>query len=131
MELEQTFTIKQTADSIGISGDTIRYYEKIGLLPRAKRKENGHRIYQVKDIHTLRLISCLKKTGMSLFEMQPFLGVSIDTDASEHPELVDRLRNHRSNIVNQINSLRQVVEYIDMKLEDGEYRQSCSVESKV
>lgn len=53
---ELTFTIKQTAEQTGISADTIRYYEKIALLPRAERKDNGHRIYRQEDINTIRLI---------------------------------------------------------------------------
>lgn len=46
MKTEQTYTIKQTAGQTGISEDTIRYYEKIKLLPRVPRKENGHRSYR-------------------------------------------------------------------------------------
>ena len=45
---ELTYTIKQIAEQTGISEDTIRYYEKIKLLPRADRKENGHRVYRKK-----------------------------------------------------------------------------------
>ncbi len=130
METEHAFTIKQTAEQTGISEDTIRYYEKIALLPRADRKDNGHRIYRRKDIEAIRLISCLKKTGMSLEEMRPFLGVSIDADPAEYPELAERMRSHREYIVSQIASLQQVVDFIDMKLEEGRYRQDCSDESQ-
>ncbi|WP_435924621.1 MerR family transcriptional regulator [Paenibacillus sp. DYY-L-2] len=125
MEEEQTFTIKQAAEQTGMTEDTIRYYEKIGLLPRAERKDNGHRIYRQEGIETIRLIACLKKTGMPLEEMRPFLEVSIDTDPAEYPELVELLRNHRENIVSQIASLQQVVDFIDMKLEEGRYRRDC------
>ncbi len=128
MKENQTFTIKQTAKQTGISQDTIRYYEKIALLPRADRKDNGHRVYRQEDIKTIRLISCLKKTGMPLDEMQPFLAVSSDTDPAEYPELVEHLRSHRENIVSQIASLQQVVDFIDMKLEEGKYRRDCSDE---
>lgn len=130
MGVQQTFTIKQTAERTGISEDTIRYYEKISLLPRAKRKENGHRIYHQDDIHTIQLLSCLKKTGMPLEEMRPFLTFSADADPAEYPELVERLRSHRENIVSQIASLQQVVDFIDMKLEEGHYRRDCSDESQ-
>lgn len=130
METEHIFTIKQTAGQTGISEDTIRYYEKIALLPRADRKDNGHRIYRQKDVETIRLISCLKKTGMSLEEMRPFLDVSIDADPAEYPELAERMRSHREYIVSQIASLQQVVDFIDMKLEEGRYRQDCSNESQ-
>lgn len=128
MEAEKTYSIKQTADKTGISEDTIRYYEKIALLPRADRKDNGHRVYRQGDIHTIQLISCLKKTGMSLEEMRPFLAVSVEADPAEYPELVKQLRNHRDNIVSQIISLQQVVDFIDRKLEEGVYRRDCSDE---
>jgi DNA-binding transcriptional MerR regulator len=128
MKEEQRFTIKQTANQTGITEDTIRYYEKIALLPRVERKDNGHRIYRQEDINTIRLIACLKKTGMPLEEIRPFLAVSADTDPAEYPELVELLRSHRENIVSQIASLQQVVDFIDLKLEEGRYRRDCSVE---
>ncbi|MEK3963656.1 MULTISPECIES: MerR family transcriptional regulator [unclassified Paenibacillus] len=130
MKAEQTFTIKETAVQTGISEDTIRYYEKIALLPRADRKDNGHRVYRQEDIDTILLLSCLKKTGMPLQEMQPFLAVSADADPADYPELVEHLRNHRENIVSQILSLQQVVDFIDMKLEQRKYRRDCSDKSE-
>jgi DNA-binding transcriptional MerR regulator len=126
MKEEKSYTIKQTAEQTGITEDTIRYYEKIALLPRAERKENGHRIYRQEGINTIRLIACMKKTGMPLEEMRPFLAVSADTDPAEYPELVELLTSHRKNIVSQIASLQQVVDFIDMKLEEGRYRRDCS-----
>lgn len=131
METEQTFTIKKTAEQTGTSEDTIRYYERIALLPRADRKDNGHRIYRRKDIDAIRLVSCLKKTGMSLEEMRPFLAVSTDADPAEYPELAERMRSHREYIVSQIASLQQVVDFIDMKLDGGKYRQDCSDYSRI
>jgi DNA-binding transcriptional MerR regulator len=126
MKEEQSYTIKQSAEQTGITEDTIRYYERIALLPRAERKENGHRIYRQEDINTIRLIACLKKTGMPLEEMRPFLAVSADTDPAEYPELVELLTSHRKNVVSQIASLQQVVDFIDIKLEEGRYRRDCS-----
>ncbi|SFX03795.1 DNA-binding transcriptional regulator, MerR family [Thermoactinomyces sp. DSM 45891] len=123
---ESIFTIKQTADQTGISKDTIRYYEKISLLPRADRKDNGHRIYRQKDIDTIHLITCMKKTGMSLEEMRPFLAVPTDMDPAEFPELVESLKRHRETIISQISSLQQVVNFIDMKLAEGRYRRDSS-----
>ncbi|MBO9598328.1 MAG: MerR family transcriptional regulator [Cohnella sp.] len=125
-----TYTIKQTAEQIGISQDTIRYYEKIALLPRANRKDNGHRAYRQEDVDAIRLISCLKKTGMPLEEMRPFLAVSADADPADHPELVERVKSHRANIIDQIASLQQVVDFIDMKLSEGKYRRDCSDDSR-
>jgi DNA-binding transcriptional MerR regulator len=121
-----TYTIKQIAERSGMSEDTIRYYEKIALLPRANRRDNGHRVYGEEDIQSLKLISCLKKTGMPLEEMRPFLAVSADADPGDYPELAGKLRRHRDNIVSQIASLQQVVDFIDRKLEEGAARRDCS-----
>ncbi|MCM3698621.1 MerR family transcriptional regulator [Paenibacillus macerans] len=126
MNETEVFSIKQTAEQTGITEDTIRYYEKIALLPRAERKPNGHRVYYPEDVDTIKLISCLKKTGMALDEMRPFLTVSADADPVDHPELVQLMINHRANIVSQIASLQQVVDFIDLKLEQGVRRQECS-----
>ncbi|OZB96597.1 MerR family transcriptional regulator [Paenibacillus sp. XY044] len=126
MITEQSFTIKQTAELTGLSEDTIRYYEKIKLLPPADRKDNGHRVYRRKDIHTIKLISCLKKTGISLDAMKPFLKVSANPDPAEYLELIEMLRSHREDIVSQISSLQLLVDFIDVKLEEGRPRQECS-----
>jgi DNA-binding transcriptional MerR regulator len=124
--VEQTFTIKQASEQTGISKDTIRFYEKIMLLPRAERKENGHRVYRKEDIYRIKLISCIKKTGLPLEVMLPFLAASADTDSAGYTELVDQLRSHRENIVNQISSLQQLVDFIDIKLKEGRPRQEFS-----
>nr|WP_202128478.1 MerR family transcriptional regulator [Paenibacillus dendrobii] len=116
---EQMFTIKQAAEQTGISEDTIRFYEKIMLLPRAERKKNGHRVYRKEDIYRIKLISCLKKTGMPLEAMRPFLAASADTASTEYPELVDQLKSHRENIMNQVSSLQQIVDFIDIRLAEG------------
>lgn len=123
---EQRFTIKQAAEQTGISEDTIRFYEKIMLLPQAERKESGHRVYRKEDINRIKLISCLKKTGMPLEAMRPYLAASADTASAEYPELVDQLRSHRENIVNQISSLQQIVDFIDIRLKEGRPRKESS-----
>jgi DNA-binding transcriptional MerR regulator len=113
------YSIKETAERTGIPEDTIRYYEKIGLLPRAQRKGNSHRIYSDQDLETMKLISCLKKTGMSLDDIRPYLSLSLDSDLSEYPELHEMILNHKQKILEQIASLQQIVDFIDTKIEHG------------
>lgn len=115
----QGYSIKETAERTGIPEDTIRYYEKIGLLPRAQRKGNSHRIYSDQDLETMKLISCLKKTGMSLDDIRPYLSLSLDSDLSEYPELHEMILNHKQKILEQIASLQQIVDFIDTKIEQG------------
>ncbi|MNI42177.1 HTH-type transcriptional regulator YfmP [compost metagenome] len=113
---EDGLSIKAASEVTGISEDTIRYYEKIGLLPRAQRKGNSHRIYSERDIERMKLIACLKKTGMPLDEMRPYLKLSADSDLSEHPELYAKIQLHKQSILDQIASLQQIVDFIDSNI---------------
>ncbi len=51
---------------------TLRYYDKQGLLPFMERKESGYRIFSDGDIAMLRVIECLKKSGMSIKDIRQF-----------------------------------------------------------
>ena len=66
------YTIKDAARIMGVPTSTIRYYDKEGLLPFVERLASGYRIFTEKDIATLRIIDCLKKTGMSIKEIRQF-----------------------------------------------------------
>ncbi|WP_246098324.1 MerR family transcriptional regulator [Saccharibacillus brassicae] len=118
-ETTEGYTIKQTAELTGLPGDTIRYYEKIGLLPRAKRKANTHRIYAESDVQTMKLILCLKKTGMPLEEMKPYLDMSRTGDLADTPEAFERIRQYRAEVLKQMSSLQTIVDFIDLKLSQG------------
>ncbi|OAS21599.1 MerR family transcriptional regulator [Paenibacillus oryzisoli] len=113
------FSIKEAAIQSALSEDTIRYYEKIGLLPQPDRKNNRHRIYHSEDLAVMKLITCLKKTGMSLDEMKPFLGLTAESNLIEHPDLQVKLNQHKENIQHQINSLQMILDVIDSKLSSG------------
>lgn len=117
MYSSEEFSIKEAAIQSGLSEDTIRYYEKIKLLPYAQRKSNRHRIYHTMDIEKMKLVVCLKKTGLSLEEMRPYLNLSFDSDLTDYPELYDMLQQHQQTIQQHIQSLQQISHFIDIVLE--------------
>ncbi|WP_434751892.1 MerR family transcriptional regulator [Paenibacillus amylolyticus] len=117
MSVQTMFSIHETSERSGLSKDTIRYYEKIGLLPRAERKASSHRVYSEQDIQTMSLITCMKKTGMSLEEMKPFLRMSLESDLNDFPEEREMLINYQKKVEEQIASMQQVVDFIQEKLE--------------
>ncbi|WP_281237358.1 MerR family transcriptional regulator [Bacillus safensis] len=114
------YSIKQASKKTGLTEDAIRYYEKIGLLPYAKRKRNGHRIYDEEDIELMELIICLKKTGKSLNEMKNILQYPVKYKLSSVPELKRTLLEYKEKVMNQIHDLQRIVEFIDSKLENDE-----------
>ncbi|GIN38077.1 MerR family transcriptional regulator [Heyndrickxia oleronia] len=114
------YSIKQVSKKSGLTEDAIRYYEKIGLLPYAKRKLNGHRIYDEVDIERMELIICLKKTGMSLNEMKHILQYPVKDKLSSTPELKRTLLEYKEKVMTQIHDLQSIVAFIDAKLENDE-----------
>ena len=117
-DLSSTYSIKQASELTGLTEDAIRYYEKIGLLPYAKRKENGHRIYYHEDTEQMEIIICLKKTGMSLEEMKHVVQHPLKENISSVPELKRFLLEYKQKINSQIKDLQRILEFIDLKLEN-------------
>ena len=67
------YSISKAAEMSGISPYTLRYYEKIGLLPSPKRQNGGRRFYTETDIRFLMFLKSLKETGMSLEDVNEFI----------------------------------------------------------
>ncbi len=65
--------ISELSKLSGLSTPTIRYYEQIKLLPKAKRKSNGYREYTDNDLKQLSLIQQAQQVGFSLAEIKAFL----------------------------------------------------------
>ena len=67
--------IGKLAECSGVSADTIRYYERIDLLPKAARTPAGYREYNESAIHRVRLVQNALRFGFSLKQVAAFLGV--------------------------------------------------------
>jgi DNA-binding transcriptional MerR regulator len=67
-----TFSPAQTVELTGFSLDTLRYYERIGLIDPVHRAAGGHRRYTQDDVEWLDILRCLRATGMPIARMQEF-----------------------------------------------------------
>ena len=110
------YTISKAAEVVGLSSYTLRYYEKIGLLPEVKRNDKGIRIYNESDIFWIDLIKCLKDTGMTIGGIQYIVELSLrgEDTISKRKEI---LKNHKINLQKQIQNLELSMSKIDKKLD--------------
>ena len=67
------YSIGEVAEKMGLSIHTLRYYDKIGILPLVERSEKGRRVFTDKDLVMLNTIECLKKTGMQLKDIKQYI----------------------------------------------------------
>lgn len=69
MYLKDTCNIGELVKELKINKETIRYYEKVGLLSEPKRDKNGYRVYSKEDMKKIRFIRIVKNFGFSLKEI--------------------------------------------------------------
>jgi len=72
--------IGEAAVTSGITAKMIRYYETIGLIPKAGRTEAGYRLYSPSDVNTLRFIRRARDFGMSIPRIERLIGLWLDRD---------------------------------------------------
>lgn len=68
-------TISQLASEVGVRTDTIRYYERVGLLPEPDRSPNGYRSYDATDVARLRFIRGAQRLGLRLRDIRELLAI--------------------------------------------------------
>jgi MerR family copper efflux transcriptional regulator len=78
MNSQPTFTIGAVAKRAGVAIDTIRYYEREGLLPEPTRRPSGYRSYGEGTVERLRFIRRAKTLGFTLEEIRGLLALSAD-----------------------------------------------------
>jgi MerR family copper efflux transcriptional regulator len=72
--------ISDAAERAGLPTKTIRYYEEIGLVEPARRRDNGYRDYADRDVHMLRFLSRARGLGFSVAECRALVALYGDTD---------------------------------------------------
>ncbi|WP_394141685.1 MerR family transcriptional regulator [Cytobacillus oceanisediminis] len=112
--MKDIFTISDVANITGLSQDTIRYYEKINLLPPPKRKEeNNNRQYVQLDIDRILFINHLKRTQMPLKKIQEYVKFSL---AKNDEACKAILEEHKNQITIQVTNLQATLDIINYKI---------------
>lgn len=109
-----SYSIKEVSEMLHIPTTTLRYYDKEGLLPHIARKASGYRIFSEHDIAMLRIIECLKKTGMPIKEIKQFSNWVQQGDASLQ-ERYEMFLERKKIIQEQIAELQKNLDLVNYK----------------
>ncbi|HVC89352.1 MAG TPA: MerR family transcriptional regulator [Acidobacteriaceae bacterium] len=77
-----SLTVGWLAKNAGVNPETVRYYERQGLVSPAARTEAGYRIYQQESVRRIRFIKRAQELGFSLNEIKELLSLRVDADAT-------------------------------------------------
>jgi len=100
--------IGEAAVSTGISSKMIRYYEQIGLIGAALRTYSGYRIYQDKDIHTLRFIRRARDLGFTVRQIEDLLALWRD-QTRESADVKRIAQQHVAELRQKICELQEMI----------------------
>ena len=75
-------TIKEVSEKYGISQDTLRYYERVGMIPPVTRTAGGIRDYKEKDLAWVELAKCMRSAGLPVEAMIEYVRLTQEGDAT-------------------------------------------------
>ncbi len=122
-----TFSIRQAADAAGLTTKTIRYYEQVGLIPRAARsngaaRTGGNRTYGDADIERLRFVRNARLLGIGLSGIRDLLAAADGGCPSDQSLYRETLLGHLRRIdesIDSLQTLRAVVERLVSRARAG------------
>ncbi|MCM3171558.1 MerR family transcriptional regulator [Paenibacillus sp. MER 99-2] len=109
-----TYSIGEVAKKLDLTVYTLRYYDREGLMPFVERTANGTRLFKESDIDFLKIIQCLKATGMPIKDIKDFIAWCSEGD-STLKQRYDMFTERRASVEAQIAELQKTMEVIDHK----------------
>lgn len=109
------YTVGEMAKILGIPASTLRYYDKEGLLPFVERSSGGIRMFTDKDYEWLKVIECLKQSGLSIKEIRAFIDMAQRGDASSLTERRKLFQDRRDAVKKQLEEMRETLALLEFK----------------
>ncbi|OQQ89835.1 MerR family transcriptional regulator [Ligilactobacillus salivarius] len=109
--------IKKVSEQLGISSDTIRYYERIGLVPPISRDKNGVRNFTDIDIQRLDFIKCMRHAGLSIESLHEYMNLCSLNDDRTIPARKRILEEGAEKLDERIASLQETRAYLQHKID--------------
>lgn len=108
------YTVGEMAKKLGVAPSTLRYYDKEGLLPFVERSSTGIRVFKEADYEWLKVIECLKKTGMQLKDIKTFIEMAMQGDDTIDKRL-QLIQNQKASIEHRISELSEIHKVLEFK----------------
>lgn len=108
-------TIKEVSEKYDISSDTLRYYERIGMIPEVTRTAGGIRDYQESDLSWVELVICMRKAGVSVESLIEYVKMCMQGDTTFSARL-HLLQEEKEKLEEQRSQLETAMKRLDYKI---------------
>jgi DNA-binding transcriptional MerR regulator len=109
-----TLTPAAAADRTGVPIDTLRYYEREGLIGPIRRSAGGRREYTEDDLFWIGLVTCFREAGLGIADLRGFVAI-LRAEHAPH-ERVAFLRERREALEQRVTALRRAMRVLDEKI---------------
>ena len=117
--MKDTYSIGELVKELNINKETIRYYERIGLISETTRDKNGYRIYTKEDMEKIKFILIVKNFGFSLKEISTLIHDEILCgDIKSIKKIVEDKVNEINHKINKLNSTKRLLEKVNKNILD-------------
>lgn len=117
-------TIAEVCKRCNVTPDTLRYYERVGLIPHVRRTAGGIRDYAETDVNWVTFIRHMRSAGLPVSALARYVSLFRKGDASLG-ERKDILVRQRALLAKRLETLRSVLEKLDAKI--ATYEERCAV----
>ena len=108
-------TIKEVSETYHISQDTLRYYERVGMIPRVTRTPSGNRDYQPDDLGWVELAICMRNAGLPVEVMIEYVKLCQEGD-NTIPARLQLLLDQRDALLDQKAQIDVTLERLNYKI---------------
>ena len=112
-------TIAEVSRKYDLSQDTLRYYERIGLIPPVHRNASGFRDYTEQDCNRVEFIRCMRSAGLPIESLIEYMRLYMDGDRTMEARKAI-LVEERDNLAGRIAEMQSTLDRLNRKIENYE-----------
>ena len=122
-------TIAEVSSRYNISADTLRYYERIGLIPAVHRSKSGIRDYNEDDCNWVEFVRCMRSAGIQIEALIEYVALFQQGDSTSAARL-QILQEQRDQLAKRIEDMKATLERLNYKVKRYESMQKCEQKLK-
>lgn len=121
--------IKEVTEQTGLSIDTIRYYERIGIIMPIDRESNGIRNFKERNVSQLQFAKRMRSAGLSIESLKDYIDLLMQNNDRTLPARKKLLQNEADKLAQKIADMQDTLQYLQHKIDtyDSHMRQSEQV----
>ena len=113
--------IAQVSEYAGLSIDTLRDYERVGLVPPVTRNESGIRDYSELDIRRVEFVKCMRNAGLPIDVLTTYMQLALEGDGTIEARK-NILKEQRDQLAEQIETMQETLALLNYKIKMYEER---------